>query len=102
MHCESSPEFKVVTLTAHAFHRRMKRGPSMHLWRDGILEKPVSDRGTLGTYHNRRDLIDVRDRKLLILNGEMSEWSNEHAWKAKRASDIKALRRASTHTRPAT
>jgi len=24
----------------------------------------------------------------LILNGEMSEWLKEHAWKAKRASDI--------------
>ena len=40
--------------------------------------------------------------KLLIPNGEMSEWLKEHAWKAKRASDIKALPRASTHTRPAT
>jgi hypothetical protein len=26
-------------------------------------------------------------RKLLILNGEMSEWLKEHAWKAKGASD---------------
>jgi hypothetical protein len=40
MHCESSPEFEVVTLTHTTFHRRMKRGPFMHLWRDGILEKP--------------------------------------------------------------
>jgi len=27
-------------------------------------------------------------RKLLILNGEMSEWSIEHAWKAIRVSRI--------------
>jgi len=41
-------------------------------------------------------------RKSLILNGEMSEWSIEHAWKTKRASDAKSLRSASTHTRSAT
>jgi hypothetical protein len=41
-------------------------------------------------------------RKSLILNGEMSEWSIEHAWKAKRASDTKPLRRASTRTRSVT
>ena len=41
-------------------------------------------------------------RKSLILNGEMSEWSIEHAWKAKRATDTEALRGTSTHTRSAT
>jgi hypothetical protein len=42
-------------------------------------------------------------RKLLILKtGEMSEWLKEHAWKAKRASDIKRFRCVSTHTRSAT
>jgi len=41
MHCESSPEFEVVTLAHTTFHRRMKRGSFMHLWRDGILEKRV-------------------------------------------------------------
>ena len=35
-------------------------------------------------------------------SGEMSEWSIEHAWKAKRASDTEPLRSALTHTRSAT
>jgi hypothetical protein len=35
-------------------------------------------------------------------DGEMSEWLKEYAWKAKQASDIKPLPRASTHTRSAT
>jgi len=30
-------------------------------------------------------------RKSLILNGEMSEWLKEHAWKAKRASKHQAI-----------
>ena len=38
----------------------------------------------------------------MILNGEKSEWSIEHAWKAKRASDIKRLRSASTPAQSAT
>ena len=29
--------------------------------------------------------------KLLILNGEMSEWSIEHAWKANSSSNAKQL-----------
>jgi hypothetical protein len=33
----------------------------------------------LGHNHVR---LDPESRKLLILNGEMSEWSIEHAWKA--------------------
>jgi hypothetical protein len=46
-----------------------------------ILKKPVSDRAHWRTYHNPGILILWR-RKSLILNGEMSEWSIEHAWKA--------------------
>jgi hypothetical protein len=41
-------------------------------------------------------------RKSLILNGEMSEWSIEHAWKAKRVSNTVPRRSDSTHTRSAT
>ena len=39
-------------------------------------------------YHNslKRELQSVR--KCMIQSGEMSEWLKEHAWKAKRASDI--------------
>ena len=47
-----------------------------------ILEKPVSDRGTLEDLSQSVEFGSARDRKLLILNGEMSEWSIEHAWKA--------------------
>jgi hypothetical protein len=37
-------------------------------------------------------------RKRLILNGEMSEWLKEHAWKTKAASNTKQLRSALTNT----
>jgi hypothetical protein len=37
-------------------------------------------------------------RKLLILNGEMSEWSIEHAWKAIPAKSTKRCRRTSTRS----
>ena len=41
--------------------------------------------------------------KLLIpLNGEMSEWLKEHAWKAKRASNAKPLRDTSKRNSSAT
>ena len=46
-----------------------------------ILEKPVSDRGALGGLTQFTFLLPSRASKLLILNGEMSEWSIEHAWK---------------------
>src|SRR6516162_9866909 len=41
-------------------------------------------------------------RNSLILNGEMSEWSIEHAWKTKLASRTDPLRNVPTHTRSAT
>ena len=47
-----------------------------------ILEKPVSDRDTLEDLSQSPRSPSERDCKLLILNGEMSEWSIEHAWKA--------------------
>ena len=37
------------------------------------------------------DNLAATARKSLILNGEMLERSIRHAWKAKRASDIKRL-----------
>ena len=58
-----------------------------------ILEKPVSDRGTLEDLSQSR-ISSLRVCKLLILNGEMSEWSIEHAWKAKPSSDTKQLQEA--------
>ena len=54
-----------------------------------ILEKPVSDRGHIGGRITIAAIVlHVRGCKLLILNGEMLEWSIGHAWKAKRASNI--------------
>ena len=51
--------------------------------------KPVSDRGMLKDLsQSPRSPLQADDCKLLILNGEMSEWSIEHAWKAKRGRDI--------------
>jgi len=38
-------------------------------------------------------------RKLLILNGEMSEWSIEHAWKSNRAKRIEQHRNAPKRNR---
>jgi hypothetical protein len=37
------------------------------------------------------DNLSVAAHKSLILNGEMSEWLKEHAWKAKRASNTERL-----------
>ena len=42
---------------------------------------PVSDRKTLKGVTQFTFFLLSRDRKLLILNGEMSEWFKEHAWK---------------------
>ena len=38
-------------------------------------------------------------RNLLILNGEMSEWLKEHAWKAKWATLTKSLQNTSQRIR---
>jgi hypothetical protein len=38
----------------------------------------------------------------LILNGEMSEWLKEHAWKANRASEAESLRSTSRRILSAT
>ena len=69
--------------------------------RAAILNKAVSDRGTLGGLTQFTRSRSVSNRKLLNLIGEMSEWLKEHAWKAKRASETTSLRSASTHTRSA-
>jgi hypothetical protein len=44
--------------------------------------KAVSDRDTLEDLSQSPRSPFKHDRKLLILNGEMSEWLKEHAWKA--------------------
>ena len=79
------PTFQFRKIDApRAFRRGSSNGAA-------ILEKPVSDRGTLEDL-SQSPLIAVQlSCKLLILNGEMSEWSIEHAWKAKRASELKRL-----------
>jgi hypothetical protein len=46
-----------------------------------ILEKPVSDRFTQEDLSQSPTWPFKQDCKLLILNGEMSEWLKEHAWK---------------------
>jgi len=43
-----------------------------------LNEMRIQDANRIGVCHNRRPTA----RKLLILNGEMSEWLKEHAWKA--------------------
>jgi len=62
-----------------------------------ILEVRVSHRDTLEDVSQSEDLRPTRDRKLLILNGEMLERSIRHAWKAKPSSDTEPLRGTSTH-----
>ena len=51
-----------------------------------ILEKPVSDRATLEDLSQSPRTPFKHGCKLLILNGEMAEWSMAHAWKAMRWS----------------
>jgi hypothetical protein len=67
-----------------------------------ILEKPVSDRGTLEDVSQSPILPFKQACKLLILNGEMSEWSIEHAWKLIPLARADAHRNAPTHSRSAT
>ena len=68
-----------------SFHRGSSNGAA-------ILEKPVSDRGTLEDLSQPAKSRSLCVRKLLILNGEMSEWSIEHAWKALRWSSVETYR----------
>jgi hypothetical protein len=49
-------------------------------------QEPVSDRNTLEDLSQSAKSQLFRLRKLLILNGEMSEWSIEHAWKTNPAT----------------
>jgi hypothetical protein len=57
-----------------------------------ILETPASDRDTMEDLSQSAGSSGGRDRKLLILNGEMLERSNRHAWKAVRWSSVKTYR----------
>jgi hypothetical protein len=63
-----------------------------------ILEDAVSDRGTIEGLTQFRHSVPSRDRKVLILDGEMSEWLKEHAWKSKLASRTEPLESAPMHT----
>jgi hypothetical protein len=60
---------------------------------------PVSDRATLGGVTQLAFTQLSLDRKLLILNGEMAEWSMAHAWKAIWAKRIEQHRNAPTRNR---
>ena len=57
-----------------------------------ILEKPVSDLGTLEDLSQSAESAAFGDRKLLILNGEMLERSIRHAWKTMRWSHVETYR----------
>jgi hypothetical protein len=59
----------------------------------------VSDRATLEDVSQSEDLGPTQDRKLLILNGEMSEWLKEHAWKLTPAARAEAYQIPPTHFR---
>ena len=58
-----------------------------------ILEVRVSHRDTLEDVSQSEDLRPTRDRKLLILNGEMLERSIRHAWKANSVEQHRATPR---------
>ena len=64
-----------------------------------ILEAPVSDRGGLEDVSQSRRSPLRSDCKLLILNGEMAEWSMAHAWKLIPAARADAHQKAPTHFR---
>jgi hypothetical protein len=66
-----------------------------HVWATA-MDKPVSDRGTLEDLSQSRQSGSIRGRKLLILNGEMSEWLKEHAWKLNPVALNNAHQHAST------
>ena len=60
---------------------------------------PESNRDTLDGLTQFAFLVLSRGRKLLILNGEMSEWLKEHAWKANPESFSEQYRRTAFHRR---
>jgi hypothetical protein len=96
-------------------HRRLNQIAGSDRARlEGLTQFPLSLRHlcqqTLGkTGHLRSNMREGRlcailirtARTRLILNGEMSDWLMEHAWKAKSSSDTEPLRGTSTHTRSA-
>ena len=63
-----------------------------------ILENAVSDRDTVGGVTQFTISRRFSSRKLLILNGEMSEWLKEHAWKASPSTDADAQQISPTHS----
>src|SRR5262249_55564227 len=67
-----------------------------------ILEKPVSDLGTLEDLSQSAESATLSDRKLLILNVEMLERSIRHAWKSDRFARADAHRISPTHSRSTT
>ena len=82
---ESTPNAHLKKLATRMEHGRWLN-EGQHRSATGILEKPVSDRGTLEDLSQSRPSRSTSDRKLLILNGEMSEWLKEHAWKTNPAT----------------
>jgi hypothetical protein len=107
LHCRTLEHARSRPLVDTALETRRyprRYAPSLPLNRPrGLYSRvPVGERGTLRDVSQSPRSRPVSDCKYLILNGEMSEWFKEHAWKAKRASETEPLRRASTHTRSAT
>jgi len=60
---------------------KRQRAVDCAIFAGDILERPVSDRGALGVTQFAVFPLEWK-RQSLILNGEMSEWLKEHAWKA--------------------
>ena len=65
---------QIVSANQVPFRRAISNGA-------GILEKPVSERRTLGGLTQFASSRLFRSHKSLIVKGEMSEWLKEHAWK---------------------
>ena len=85
-------QFSIADDAPRSFHRASSNSAA-------ILEKPVSDRGTLEDLSQSGKSSSLRVGKLLILNGEMSEWLIEHAWKTTPASRIEWYQNISLHKR---
>ena len=64
-----------------------------------ILNEPISDRETLEDVSQSAGSRLARNRKSLSLNGEMSEWLKEHAWKTNPATLTERHKNTSSRSR---
>ena len=99
-HAESNA--RRLSSTRFAFRLACRRSYIREKASESILEIPASDRKRPEGLTQFASLQLVLLVSLLILDGELSEWLKEHAWKTTWAINAKQLRDTVSRTRSAT